>query len=208
VAKAALWLSTKGLAEVEERVRRKARLGEEGKLYAAEGLPERRLLNLLRDAGGSMKLKEAAERLGAKQLEIGLMWAKRREWIEVEKRDEEPWLKLLSEPPAETPEERVLALLAEGEKPFEELPPELRDACIELSRRPGVVELVEERVHFLKPTHALMELSEDALAVEEVTRLSRELLVTGRWRQVKFSRFDVKAPTRPVFAARRHPLHL
>ena len=204
MAKAALWLSGKGLVEVEEKVRRTARLGEEGRLYSLKGLPERRLLNLLREAGGELALREAAERLG-EVFQIGLMWAKRRGWIEVERRRGEPWLRLVSEPP-ELPEEKVLKLLAEGERELGELPEDLRGVCLELSKRPGVVEIVERRQHMLKPTEKLMALPEEELEVEEVTKLTRELLVTGRGRKLRFSRFDVKAPTRPVFAARRHPL--
>ncbi len=204
VAKAALWLKGKGLVEVEERVRRRLSLGDEGREYASGGLPERRLINLLKDRGGEIGLNDARDALG-RRFEIGLMWAKRNGWIEIAKGDGGPIIRLRREP-GETPEEHVLSILAGGPRYLEELPRELRDACLRLAQRPGVVEIEEKREHFLKPTQALMELPTEELEVEEVTRLTRELLVSGRWRQVRFSRFDVKAPTPPSFAARRHPL--
>jgi len=44
------------------------------------------------------------------------------------------------------------------------------------------------------------------LETKEVTRLTQGMIASGEWKRVKFSRFDIAAPTKPVFAARRHPL--
>ena len=204
VAKAALWLKSKGLVEVEEKVRRRASLGDEGREYASEGLPERRLVNLLKSRGGEAPLNEAKAALGDR-FQIGLMWAKRNGWIEIARGEDGPVIRLREEP-GETLEEHALRVLADGPRYLEELPGELREACLRLAQRPGVVVIEEEREHILRPARALMELPREELEAEEVTRLTRELLASGRWRKVRFSRFDVRAPTPPSFTAKRHPL--
>ena len=56
VAKAALWLSSKGLVSVEKLEKRIVRLGEEGRVYAEQGLPERRLIEELKSSGGRAEL--------------------------------------------------------------------------------------------------------------------------------------------------------
>jgi len=205
VAKAALWLSSKNLVKVEEIEKTYVGLGEEGRLYAERGLPERRLVEELKKAGGRVELDLLRERLGPKEFNIAMSWARRRGWIEVERAPGGVHVKLVRDP-GELPEERILKILSAGERELSELPEELRDAARLLASRPGVLELRTRRIHILKPTEKLLAVDRSLLEAVEVTRLTRELLVSGRWRKVKLSRFDIYAPTPPVFAAKRHPL--
>jgi len=194
------------LVEVEERVERRVKLGAEGEVYAREGLPERRLSEVLKELGGSAELRELRSRLGEEVFRIGLIWAKRNGWVEITRMDDKPYMKLKKYPEERTSAERVLSLLLEGERRLDEVPEDLRSTCLELAERPGVVELVEKRLHILKPTELLMSLSPEELEVQEVTKLTQGLIASGRWRELRLSRFDIRAPTPPIFSARRHPL--
>jgi len=194
------------LVEVEEKIEKWVKLGAEGKIYAKEGLPERRLIKVLEELGGSAELKELKSRLGEEIFRIGLIWAKRNRWVEIIRVDDKPYMRLKTYPKERTPEEQVLNLLLEGERRFEEIPENLRSACLELAERPEVIELVEKRIHILKPTELLMSLSPDELEVQEVTKLTQSLIASGKWKELKLSRFDIRAPTPPIFSARRHPL--
>ena len=71
------------MVEVEEKVEKRVKLGAEGKIYAKEGLPERRLIKVLKELGGSAELKELKSRLGEEIFRIGLIWAKRNRWVEI-----------------------------------------------------------------------------------------------------------------------------
>ena len=194
------------MVEVEERVERWVKLGAEGEIYAKEGLPERRLVEILRELGGAAELGELRSRLGEEVFRIGLIWAKRNGWIEIIRMDGKPCMKLKKYPEEKTSAEQVLNLLLEGGRRFDEIPEGLRSACLKLVERPGVVETVEKRIHIMKPTKLLMSLSPEELEVQEVTRLTQSLIASGRWRELRLSRFDIKAPTPPIFSARRHPL--
>ena len=205
VAKAALWLKNKGLIEVEEKEKKIFKLGEEGKIYSEKGLPERRLIDELEKAGGMLKLEDLRNKLGAKEFNIAISWARRKGWVTIEKSPEGVFVKLLNKP-QEIPEEKVLNLLKEGEKKLEEIPEELRDACLSLATRPNVVEAEVEKIHLMKPTEKLLKLDDSILEEREVTRLTQSLIASGEWRKVKFSKFDIYAPTPPVFASKRHPL--
>ncbi|MCD6421443.1 MAG: hypothetical protein J7L17_03430, partial [Thaumarchaeota archaeon] len=113
--------------KVEEIEKTYVKLGEEGRLYAERGLPERRLIEELKKAGGRIELTLLRERLGAKEFNIAMSWARRRGWIEVERTSEGVHVKLVRDP-GELPEERILKILGAGERELSELPGELRDA--------------------------------------------------------------------------------
>ncbi|MEM0328819.1 MAG: phenylalanine--tRNA ligase subunit alpha [Nitrososphaerota archaeon] len=205
IAKAALWLSSKGLVEVEEVEKKLYGLGEEGRIYAERGLPERRLIERLKAAGGRLDLKTLERDLGEKEFKIGVSWARRMNWIEVEKIGGDVYARLVSEP-GDLPEEHVLRILRNGEREISEMPENLREACQRLASRPGVLEIKIRRTHILKPTVSLFALDNSFLEVREVTRLTPGMISSGEWRRVKLSRFDIRAPTPPVFAGKRHPL--
>ncbi len=59
----------------------KYELTAEGKRYAELGLPEIRLLAILKELGGEAKLSEIGKKL--KEMPIALSWAKRNGWIEI-----------------------------------------------------------------------------------------------------------------------------
>ncbi|RLG05049.1 MAG: phenylalanine--tRNA ligase subunit alpha [Thaumarchaeota archaeon] len=206
VAKAALWLSSKNLVSVEEIEEKLIGLGEEGRVYAESGLPERRLVEELRSAGGRMRLSDLKEKLGEKEFGIAVSWARRKGWIEIERTSEGAYAKLIADVGEELPEERVLRILRGGARKLSELPEDLREACTALSSRPNVLEVKVRRVHLLKPREELMRLDRSILEVAEVTRLTQELLASGEWRKVKLSKFDIYAPTPPTFSAKGHPL--
>ena len=206
VAKAALWLSSKNLVAVEEIEKKVIGLGEEGKIYAERGLPERKLVEELRSAGGRMRLSDLKEKLGEKEFSIAVSWARRKGWIEIEKTSEGAYAKLIADVGEELPEEKVLRILRDGAKELSELPEDLREACMALSSRPNVLEVKVRRVHLLKPKEELMRLDRSVLEAAEVTRLTQGLLASGEWRKVKLSRFDIYAPTPPTFSAKGHPL--
>ena len=205
VAKAALWLSSKGLVSVEELEKKIVKLGDEGELYAARGLPERRLIQELKSSGERAELTALKERLGEKEFNIAVSWARRRGWIEIEKSAEGVYIRLVAEP-GELPEEKALRILKDGERELSDLPEDIREACSALASRPGVLEVKVKKVHILRPTEELMKLDRSVFEAEEVTRLTQSLIASGEWRKVRLSKFDVHAPTPPVFANKRHPL--
>lgn len=209
VAKAAKWLSQKDLVVMEERLGdRYASLGPEGEVYALHGLPERRLVEVLRELGGAAGLGALrASGLSEQEIRIGIIWAKKNGWVAVLKSGQETVIELASYPGEKTGEEIVLERLKEGGRiALRDLGPHA-DACNRLARRPGVLEVREEKIHILRPTGKAMQLGERlGGGGEVVSQLTPELILSGRWREVELSRYDLTAPVKPAFAARRNPL--
>lgn len=208
--RAALALQGLGFIRIEERKRTLAAATEEGLAYAKDGLPERRMLRSLLELGPCTP-EEAASRAGLTegQMRIALGWLRRKGWAVFIKQAGRTMLAPTRDGEAaagkKQQDEELLELLALKSVEVEELPSHLRSELAVLARR-GLVE-VEQRV---QRRLALTEPGERALAlglelVEEVSELTQELLVSGRWREVKFRRYDVAAPGPQLVPGRLHP---
>ena len=206
VARSVLALEEAGLLKVEERRRVDARLTEEGASYAADGLPERRLLDAVLRLGGEADLEAAAEEAGLSGdlLSIAVGWARRKGWATVSEgriRASTTW------PPPRDEDEQLLRMLAGGGTvEVGTLEPSLREAAKRLERR-GLLELEERTLRVLEITQAGLEaLEAGPPKAEEITQLTPELIVSGAWRGVKLRKFDVKAPVPVVYPGRLHPV--
>jgi phenylalanyl-tRNA synthetase alpha chain len=214
VMRASLGLAQKDLIRLSGTAQPISALTDEGRTYAAEGLPERRMLEALAKYG-SATADAVAGRAGLtrEQEQISLGWLRRKGWVDFIKKDgrtvlvitksgEEALSKKLAD-------ELLLERLAEVEGiAVDELPDDLRAALGTLKDR-GLVSLERK----IRRRLTLTDLGNQALAVgfemvEEVSQLTHDLLVTGRWREVKFRRYDVTAPGAPIYPGKIHPQQL
>jgi len=206
VAKTVQWLKEKELVEVEAKTIHFISLGPEGEIYSFEGLPEKRLINLLSDLGGLTNIDELKRNFNENLFQIALLWAKKNGWIQIETRDSEKLVKLICHP-GETSEEKILKQLREKKTlEFESLDEDLKKACLNLKSRQSVIKMNEVKKYYVRLTEKALQIPEEELEIEEVTRLTQDMLISGSWRQYRFSRFNVYAPSKPVYAGKRHPL--
>jgi phenylalanyl-tRNA synthetase alpha chain len=210
VMRAALALTRHGLAEMHEEKFSRAALTREGREYAREGLPERRMLVALASCGSEL-VDEVAARAALKgeRVQIALAWLRRKGWAEFLKREDKTVLAITEQGGVaisqKFADEMLLERLAAREHRVNEIPADLRRVLNTLVERKLVV-IEEEARRELE----LTEFGNQALAlgvelVEEVSELTHELLVSGRWREVKFRRYDVVAPGAPVHPGKVHP---
>jgi phenylalanyl-tRNA synthetase alpha chain len=211
IMRAGLGLAGKGLAEISEFKRFFVSLTKEGKTYAREGMPERRMLIALAK-GGHKTLNELAVKvaISRKLAQIALGWMKQKGWVEFSK--EAGRVKLGITKAGERAltqkfsDEQLLEKLAEvGEVSLEELPPELKSAVDGLKWR-KLIEVEAKAIRAISPT----DLGRQAISlgielVEEVKGLTHELFTSGRWREVRFRKYDVVAPGAPVYPGKVHP---
>jgi phenylalanyl-tRNA synthetase alpha chain len=204
VMRAALSLKTKSLAKIHEQKQTKIALSKEGKYHARKGLPERRLIQAVTELGGEAKVEEAAEKAGLerKLLTIALGWVRRKGWATVKKRV----LKVSEKLKIGTDEKLLTLLEREGSQIVENLDKELQDAVSTLKSR-RLVEIERETLRELELTDAGKKLVMQGIEiVEEVSQLTPELIITGKWRNVKLRRFNVTAPGPKVYPGKIHPL--
>lgn len=210
VMRAALTMSERGLVEKLEKTSSRAVLLPEGREYARDKLPERRMLVALASCG-SASIEEIAARaaLDEARTRIALAWLSRRGWAEFLKQGEKTFLVMTGDGGAalsqKTADETLIELLTTGERNVDELPADMKELLSILVER-GLVEIDEETTRELALTDLGGQILERGIElVEEVSELSHDLIVSGRWREVKLKRYDVMAPGAPVYPGKVHP---
>ena len=196
-------LAQRGLLLVRDELVKWAELTDEGRRYVREGLPERRLIRALEELGGEARPRDikAEARLSDEELAIALGWARRRKWILIER----GVLRLLKVP-EKAPEEEVLELLASGPIVVDELTRRGLQDVLPILKKRGLIDIVEETKKLLELTEAGQRALKELRPVEEISQLTPELIISGRWRHVRFKRFNVEAPGMPVYPGRLHPV--
>ncbi|MCS7123809.1 MAG: phenylalanine--tRNA ligase subunit alpha [Candidatus Bathyarchaeota archaeon] len=206
VMRAALTLSERNLVKIHERKWNVATLNEEGEDYAQYGLPERRLLRALLRLGGEASVDEAVREAGlaAEIVPIALGWLKRKNWGVI--KGKKCMLNVKVEPSLGADEKLLATMFEKRSITIEDLSRELKQA-LETLRKRNLVEL-EEKVHReLELTEEGWRTAKKGLEItEEVTQLTPELITSGRWRNVKITKFDVAAPGPVVYPGKMHPL--
>lgn len=211
IMRAVLSLSEMGLIKINEKKISKIKLTPEGQNYARFGLPERRMLQAFSESGYAT-VDEAANRAGleVELKNIAITWLKRRGWINFIKKNGKTLLKITESGEKalaqKSADEKLLELLAAKENNLEELSEEDRE-LIRLLKERKLVEIKEEIRRELK----LSDLGRRAIEmginlVEEVSELTREMLLSGRWREVRLKKYDVIAPGVPIYPGKAHPL--
>jgi len=173
------WLRLKNLAVVLESEKSFVRLGKNGLLARREGLPERKLIELI--AIKPLVFGELQKKLGA-ETNIAIAIAKKNDWIEMQK-GESFNIVSLKQKPDQTSEEKLIAFISENKIPLEQIQD---SAALEsLKKRPDyiVIETTKSRT---------VSLSEQAKSID----VEKE----------DDGAIDVEADVPRVFAARTHPL--
>ena len=207
VMNAASWLRAKGLATIQERVRRHHSLARP--TWGTRNLPERVLLKELRKLGGSATpeaLRSKGE-LEEKDFAIALGWMRKKGWVEVQ-RGAETVIRVTSRgEEAYTTrgrDEDLLSELAKGEMLEETIDPQV------LALLKGRQEILREResvIRVIALTERGKEVAASGLTLrEEVHQLTPELLASGKWREVQFRKYDVRVFAPHVFPGKAHPL--
>ncbi|MBI4020958.1 MAG: phenylalanine--tRNA ligase subunit alpha [Candidatus Aenigmarchaeota archaeon] len=150
-------------------------LTEEGRRYIRDGLPEKRLIALV-------KKPTPLAGLQMPDLGIALQWAKKHGWVAIEKGMLRPLGK-----PRDLPEEAGLQAVAAGK------PVDARIAAVLIQRK-----LVQEARDDLR-RQAERQLEEG------VATLTPELIATGLWKQATFKPYNVSSPGAARHPGKRHP---
>jgi phenylalanyl-tRNA synthetase alpha chain len=206
VMRAALTLTEKKLVTIQEQKQKVIKLNEEGKQHAKAGLPERRLINALIELGREASVEKVVDKaqLDRKFVTIALGWLHRKGWATLEKKRT---LKTEKKTLPQGADEKLLSLLGEkGSLTVEELNREMQDAVSVLKGR-KLLEVTEKTVRELELTDAGWQLVEKGFEiVSEVSQLTPELIISGKWREAKLRKFDVTIAGPEFYPAKIHPL--
>ena len=209
------WLLDKGLVAEQARVQElRYELTALGEQYRREGLPEERILALLR-ADGPLPMPEIAARLGLEQREVGSAYGAlaRAGALRMDA------ARRVAAAGGNAAEPRVATLrglldrLAGGAAAAAELSAAQREQAAAFSRKRGAAKglfraVETETVSYLL-TEAGRELQQAAgaagLSGAEAGAVTPAMLADGSWRQVSFRRYNVNSPPGRVLVGRRNP---
>lgn len=211
VAGASLKFTQEGWAKIEEQEITLLKLKDIGVELADKGFPEREAIKAISTAGGTLRIQELSSILSPEEAREATRWLLRKGLC---CKPEKDLLEITEEgrdfinTPGE--DEKLVNLLKEhGTLEADRVRRKGidLDRALELLKGRGAVKAgvkTLRRLMLLDKGKALVE--EGIQPQDEVTQLTHELLVSGRWREVSFKRYDVKLPSAPVFPGKTHPL--
>ncbi|MDH5595857.1 MAG: phenylalanine--tRNA ligase subunit alpha [Candidatus Bathyarchaeota archaeon] len=204
VMRAALSLSAKKLLQIHEQKQTTIALSEEGRQHAEKGLPERRLIRALIKLGSEATVEETVNEAALERdfTTIASGWLHRKNWVTMKGN----MLKTSEEPPMEV-DEKLLSLLQEkGSLLIGSLSKEMKSAAYVLKKR-KLIEMDKKTLRELELTDTGWKLVKRGIkAVEEVSQLTPELILSKKWRKMKLRKFDVTAPGPVVYPGKIHPM--
>jgi len=190
-------LSQKGIVGLEKKEVQVIGLTELGKKYLKNGLPEKKLLKTL--GSDKKSISDISKAAGLEQKEVSAIMGvlRKNAWVSAIPGEKGVELSLtgLGKEAAnqELPTEKAILLVSKNEKIDEELLNELK--------RRGLV-TVEKKSHY-----ELTLKSEVKIGTGKTEQLlTHEMLKTGKWKGVKFRKYDTNAAVPKVFGGRFHPL--
>jgi phenylalanyl-tRNA synthetase alpha chain len=209
VMRAALILQENLLVNVHAKLETKIKLTPEGKIHAENGLPERRLLNAVIALGGKATLQQAAEEAGLDEqfAKIALGWTQRKKWATFDPKT--GTLQVLYAPKEGSDEKLLNSLCIKEEISAWNLNSELQ-AAVEMLKKRKTIIVEDKTTRVLELTKAGTQAAEEGsikimMGAREVTQLTPELIITGKWRDIKLQKYNIEAPVANVWPGKKHP---
>ncbi len=211
VMRSALTLQEKNLLAIQAATRNIIKLTAEGKTYAQSSLPERKLIQAVAELGGKADLRAAAEKANIEQqfIQIAQGWIIRKKWAFYDSKTNTLTINDALLHQMHVPQgcdETLLKYLSEKEQVAQDdLSAELKDAAEQLKKR-KLVTIEPKTTRVLKISEeGKKAASEATISVPEVTKLTPELIITGKWRETKFQKYNIQAQVAKTWPGKKHP---
>src|ERR687893_2381662 len=195
------WLKFKRLVVIEQISTQRIFITSEGVEAAKNGLPERRLVNSLKEGNVTLAQVLASGAIKNEEINAAIAGARRNQWIQLTDG------KIIPTPFASTqsPEEIFLENMRETIE-ISKLTDEEKRALEQLKKRPNFIEIKEEKESLISLTDAARQIIPRLSQENLERRLTTELISSGKWKETKFDVLDVEASTPTIYPGRRHPL--
>jgi phenylalanyl-tRNA synthetase alpha chain len=178
-------------------------LDRAGREASRSGLPERRLVDAIKEGKTTMAGILASGRLKKEEASAAIAAAKQNKWIKFSGGGE---ISLMGDAEPST-EELLLKRLQQGGIEIARLTEQERHGLNLLGKRPDYVvqkEVKDVRVSLTDTGRNILPSLTDDIQTE--ARLTSDMLASGKWRNVNLGALDVEAPAPIIFPGRWHPL--
>ena len=199
-------LHQKGFVTRKAKVKERLVLTPEGKSYATRGLPEVRLVVILKTSGGKGYLEdlEREQDFERGELRVALGWARRKGWIVLSKEGEKTRLILTDKVEEhEDPLQEILRIAIDQEG---EISGASEDARRALLRRNLAVPESKREVTDIRITPTGKDVVETAgIQGEMIGDLSPDILKSGSWQGRRFRSYNISGPVPRIYLGKKHP---
>lgn len=200
VQRALLWLESKKLVDVKDEIFQILELTEKGKEVLEKGLPEIRLLKLVKEKG--MKISELKEHLTKDELNVSLGLLKRKEYISISQGE----VKITEEGKKSLEREwNEWKLLKKEGTELKKLGEEAK-AIDDLKER-GLIKVSLKKNKIAKLTDEGKKIMKYVKLEKLIDQLTPEIIQSGEWRGKEFRSYDLKAPVPRTFPGKKHFLY-
>jgi phenylalanyl-tRNA synthetase alpha chain len=205
------WLKFKNLISIEESSTQRVFVASEGIEAAEKGLPERRLVNSLKEGKVTISEVLASGAIKNEEINAAIAGARRNQWIQLVEGKMVPTPLAVKKSPEEIFIENLMrARGGGGGLQISKLREEEKRVLELLKKRPNYIEIKEEKESRISLTNAAKQKIIPTLTQEkkklESRLLTTELITSGKWKETSFSALDVQAPAPVIYPGRRHPL--
>jgi phenylalanyl-tRNA synthetase alpha chain len=211
VMRNALTLQEKNLISIHAKIQNIIKLTPEGETYAKEGLPERNLILATAQLGGTADLQKAAKQAGLEPefVQIALGWVIRKKWAIYTSENNTIRITetLLHQTiiPEGSDETLLKHINTKHQATQEDINPELQQATEQLKKRKLLtIEPKTTRTLQITP-EGKKAAAENKNAPQEITQLTPELIITGKWHTAKLQKYNIEAPVAKTWPGKKHP---
>ncbi|KXB01218.1 hypothetical protein AKJ41_02350 [candidate division MSBL1 archaeon SCGC-AAA259O05] len=211
VMRSALSLEDEGFLEISRESRDEIFITDEGREYLKDSLPERKLLEVLAEEE-FLVIDSLSENVDIPEEKIGISigWLKRKGWAEVDTREGEKILRITEDGlralDDKEKDELLLEKFEEVESLFSDQVPSDLEAEISTLASRNLIRIRSRPSHGLNLTEkGKKALDFDLEAEEKVSVLSKELIRTGKWREVELRDYNVTASGPSLHPGKEHP---
>jgi phenylalanyl-tRNA synthetase alpha chain len=211
VMRNALTLQEKNFVAIRAKIQNIIKLTPEGEIYAKNGLPESNLILATAELGGTADLQTAAKKakITPDFIQIALGWTIRKKWATYTPQNNTLHVTeaLLHQTtiPEDCDEIFLKHLSTKHQAAQEDLSPELQKATEQLKKR-KLLTIEPKTTRTLQITgEGKKAVSEGKIAPQEITQLTPELIITGKWHTAKLQKYNIEAPVAKTWPGKKHP---
>jgi phenylalanyl-tRNA synthetase alpha chain len=202
IEKASSWAETKGVLSFIEEVSRTFFLTSEGKKYVQEGLPEKKLLDLL--SQGVTKINVLKIELAS--LNIALVWLKRNKWGNIVHGEIQLTTQGENARKIKRPEEKLLEKLRDNGLDETSLNEE-EAQVIEVLLKRGLIDqdkTVKRSIMLTEYGRKLIPILKKTRDKKIITQITPEIIRSQQWRNSSFQKYDINLPAPKMKHGKRH----
>jgi phenylalanyl-tRNA synthetase alpha chain len=205
VMNASSWLQSKKLVKIEDHIDTVYSLGNEGKQFVKNGLPEKRALQLIYNKGGKASLNEISTVLNKQEIPVAIGWLKRKGWAYI-KKDKGTILEITGDGKkalkTKSDEEEILHLL--NEKPNTEVD---KNKIKSLLSRKNVIKEKEIITSNIVLTENGKKVIQKGIEFkDEISQITSSIIKSGSWKNKTIRPYDINAFAPAKYGGKAHPL--